>query len=180
VVPPAAAVASVSQFFDVVHLERIRLHTSYPEIVDYVGELLGRVPLRDGCDLCIDDTGVGRAVSDIFDKAGLYPQRICITAGNEVVNAGSRRWAVPKGILVSTLDAKLHCGELRFAKELTEAGALADELRDFQRSVTAAGRSTFNARSGKHDDLVLAVAIACWWTQERSRHQVYTGTINVY
>ena len=33
---------------------------------------------------------------------------------------------------------------------------------DFRVEFTAAGHLTFNARSGKHDDLVLALAIAVW------------------
>jgi hypothetical protein len=51
-------------------------------------------------------------------------------------------------------------GELRFAAELGEAHALHEELRDFRRHVTSAGRATYQARTGKHDDLVLAVAMA--------------------
>ncbi|MFL5011411.1 hypothetical protein [Rhizobium sp.] len=65
--------------------------------------------------------------------------------------------------LISTVDARLHVGELRFAAELTDAGALAEELKDFRRTVSAAGRASFNARQGKHDDLILSIAIALWW-----------------
>ena len=36
------------------------------------------------------------------------------------------------------------------------------ELKDFRRHVSEAGRYSFAARSGQHDDLVLAVAIALW------------------
>ena len=36
------------------------------------------------------------------------------------------------------------------------------ELQDFRVEYTAAGQLTFNARSGKHDDLVLTLAIAVW------------------
>ena len=36
------------------------------------------------------------------------------------------------------------------------------ELQDFRVEFTAAGHLTFNARTGKHDDLVLALAIAVW------------------
>ena len=36
------------------------------------------------------------------------------------------------------------------------------QLQDFRCEFTAAGYLTFNARSGKHDDLVLALAIAVW------------------
>jgi len=39
---------------------------------------------------------------------------------------------------------------------------LVRELQDFRVEFTAAGHLTFNARSGKHDDLVLALAIAVW------------------
>ena len=36
------------------------------------------------------------------------------------------------------------------------------ELQDFRVEYSAAGHLTFNARSGKHDDLVLTLAIAVW------------------
>jgi hypothetical protein len=76
--------------------------------------------------------------------------------------AGNSRYTVSKSYLVSNLDAKLHTGELRFAKELREAPAMETELKDFRRHVSEAGRYSFEARSGAHDDLVLAVAIALW------------------
>ena len=56
----------------------------------------------------------------------------------------------------------MHCGELRFAAELLEAGALKDELIDFQRKVSNAGRFTYSARVGRHDDLILSIAIGLW------------------
>lgn len=56
----------------------------------------------------------------------------------------------------------MRLGELRFAAALSEAGAMAEELKDFQRKVSAAGRSTWEARVGKHDDLVLSVALGLW------------------
>jgi hypothetical protein len=39
---------------------------------------------------------------------------------------------------------------------------MADELKDFRRKVGAAGRYQYEARVGKHDDYVLAAAIALW------------------
>src|SRR5262249_30609404 len=50
----------------------------------------------------------------------------------------------------------------KIQKELSEAETLVRELQDFRVEFTAAGHLTFNARSGKHDDLVLALAIAAW------------------
>lgn len=54
-------------------------------------------------------------------------------------------------------------GTLRFAAELTEAGAMRDELADFRRKLSDAGRATYAARTGRHDDLVVALVIAAWW-----------------
>jgi len=74
---------------------------------------------------------------------------------------------VPKIVLVSHLDARLHTGELRFADDLSEAEAIKDELANFQRHVSAAGRATFEARSNTHDDIVLSVGLALWWALEK-------------
>lgn len=155
--------------FDVRHLERVPLGTPYPEVVQRVGDLLARTPLRQGCELVVDETGVGRAVADIFDTAGLDATRVTITAGNETTNPSPKRWHVPKGQLISIVDAMLHVGELRFSPDLTDAGALAEELKDFRRKVSDAGRATYNARTGKHDDLVLSIAIALWRATKPTR-----------
>jgi hypothetical protein len=55
-----------------------------------------------------------------------------------------------------------HAGDLKIAKSLPEAAALASELQDFRASISEAGYASFGARVGKHDDLVLALALACW------------------
>ena len=95
-------------------------------------------------------------------KHGLKPIKVTITAGNEESQNGYARFTVPKQVLVSNLDAMMHTGELRIAKELKETPALETELKDFRRHVSEAGRYSFKAREGQHDDLVLAVAIAAW------------------
>jgi hypothetical protein len=70
--------------------------------------------------------------------------------------------SVPKLILVSRLQALLHQGQLKIKRSLPEAEVLVRELQDFRVEYTANGNLTFNARQGQHDDLVLALAIACW------------------
>jgi hypothetical protein len=95
---------------EVRHLERLPLGLTYPTIVSRVGGLLGRVPLcgnenQKPAELVIDETGVGRAVGDIFNDHGLKPTRVTITAGNEVSPQGGNRWNVAKSVLISTVDA---------------------------------------------------------------------------
>lgn len=156
------------EFLDVRHLERLSLGMPYPAQVEHVMQVMSRAPLcgvgdRKPAKLIMDETGVGRAVGDIFSDAGLSPIRLTITAGAEERGVSRDRFHVAKANLISRLDAMLHIGALRFAADLPDASALKDELRDFRRKLSDAGRATYSARSGAHDDLVLAVAIAVWW-----------------
>jgi hypothetical protein len=145
--------------FQVGHLERMPLGTPYPGIVAHVGRLLGKLPARS--ELVIDVTGVGKPVFEMFTYSGISPLGVLITAG------ASETWhddicGVPKLTLVSRLQALLHQARLKIHRELAEAETLVRELQDFRVEYTAAGHLTFNARTGKHDDLVLALAIAVW------------------
>ena len=144
--------------FYVRHLERLPLQMPYPQQVQHMLNLLSRDPLTKA-KFALDYTGCGRPVADLFYAAGLRPMNILITAGNEVTSSGNDSH-VPKQFLISAMEARLHCGELRIAAALADAPALRDELKDFARKVSEAGRVTYSARSGAHDDLVLAVAIA--------------------
>ena len=148
---------------DVRHLQRFPLGTSYPVIVGKVEDMLNRPPLSGECDLVIDATGVGRPVVDLFEKRGLRPIGVTITGGNDVVHE-DRDWKVPKRDLVSSVQVGLQARTLRVARELPEAETLMNELLNFQVKITAAANDTYGAwREGTHDDLVLAVALTCWW-----------------
>jgi hypothetical protein len=153
---------------NVKHLQRLPLGLSYPSVIQTVKDLLARQPLCGYDDvkpatLVLDDTGPGRPVGDVFVESGLRPVRVCITSGEAVTPMSGNRWNVSKTVLISTVDAMLHCGTLRFAAALSDAEAMRSELKDFRRKLSDAGRSTYAARTGAHDDLVLAVAIGCWF-----------------
>jgi len=157
-----------AEYVDVRHLERLPLGMSYPATVEHVKDLLARPPLcgdvrTNTAELVIDQTGVGAAVGDIFVEAGLKPIRVTITAGNDAICSKRGCWHVPKTVLISTVDAMLHTGTLRIAARLNDAEAMRSELLDFRRKLSDAGRATYAARTGSHDDLVLAVSIGAWW-----------------
>lgn len=148
--------------YEVQHLERLRLGMPYPAQVDHLEALLCRSPLnRMAPRVLVDYTGVGRPVFDMF--AGRHALRraqgIVITGGRDTTCHGPG-WSVPKGELVSKLQALLHAGELRIAATLPDAPVLLRELQDFRVRFTESGHATFNAREGAHDDLVLALALA--------------------
>jgi hypothetical protein len=145
--------------FQVGHLERLPLGMAYPTIVAHVGQLLGKLPAK--AELIIDATGVGKPVFDLFVYAGIAPLGVMITAGTAETRSG-QICGVPKLTLISRVQALLHEGKLKILRELPEAETLVRELEDYRIEYTASGHLTFNARAGKHDDLVLALAIACW------------------
>src|SRR5262245_49472466 len=89
---------------DVRHLERLPLGMSYPAQVQRVADLLARPPLNARTKLIIDETGVGRPLGDLMDRAGLRPNRVTITAGFEAAQHDACSWHVPKGLLISGLD----------------------------------------------------------------------------
>ena len=57
--------------FQVVHLERLLLHTPYPGVVSHCINMISRPPLRGRCELTIDFTGVGRAIYEMFVGRGV-------------------------------------------------------------------------------------------------------------
>jgi hypothetical protein len=160
--------------FAVRHLERLPLGTSYPGVIAHVSHLMMRLPLeRRNCRLVLDRTGVGRPISDIFVQAGLDPIAVTITGGEGIgsrIDEDRSGYHVSRLALVSRLQALLHAGELKIVRSLSEADALANELMSFRASISEAGHTSFGARVGAHDDLVLALAIALWWLTRPVNH----------
>jgi len=149
--------------FELRHLERLPLETTYPAQVEYVASLMAREPLARNGELVIDQTGVGRPIFDLFASAGLRPIGVSITGGESESCVSSTEWHVSKLRLVSRLQVLLHSEDLKIAAKLPDAAALVNELQNFKTTFTTAGNALFAARSGKHNDLVLSLAIAAWW-----------------
>ncbi len=152
--------------YHVGHLERYPLGTRYPAIVTHVRDLLRTGPLLAGdTKLVLDHTGVGRAVGDLFDGASARPVKVTITGGDEVIRDNDYPVKVPKRDLISTLDVLFHSERLKIAEGLEEAPILVNELLNFRRKVNLkTAHDSYEAwRESVHDDLVLAVALACWY-----------------
>ncbi len=161
--------SAVEKHLHLRHLERCPIGTSYPQVVEKVAKLMATPPLDGNCILVIDATGVGRAVVDMFRKAYLRPVAVTITAGNKVTRDGTE-FGVPKRDLIGVLEASLQTGRFKVARELPEAKTLMDEMLNFKRKVSLAGRDTYEAwREGTHDDLVLAAALAEWYAERHVR-----------
>ena len=78
---------------------------------------------------------------------------------------------MPKQDLIAGVQVLLERGELRIAEDLRETGALVQELVDVRMSAPGAGRVRLGADGyGEHDDLVIALALACWRGKRRKEN----------
>lgn len=149
--------------YDVRYLKRWPLGTPYTDIVDEVRDVCKRnLP---GAPLVVDRTGVGRAVVDLFRRSGICRSLIAVTiTGGHAATKDADGWHVPKKDLVGVMQSLLQTKRIDVAKGLADAPILRKELGNFKVKITTAANETFGAwREGQHDDLVLAVALACWY-----------------
>jgi hypothetical protein len=70
-----------------------------------------------------------------------------------------RRWTLSKPELIETIAAELGNNSLRIAR-VGDWEILQGELATMERTVRASGSAAYSAPSGKHDDLVMALALA--------------------
>jgi hypothetical protein len=149
--------------FNCRHLWRVR-EIPYPDVVEQVLELIQAPEMTGKVDLVVDYTGCGRAVVDLFRRAGLRPIAVTIHGGDAVTRDGES-YRVPKRDLVGAVTTLMQSGRLRFAAKHELTPVLREELQNFKVRIDAVtAHDSYSAwREGQHDDLVLAVAIAAWW-----------------
>ena len=148
----------------VVHVERLALGTPYAAVVARVREMVQSDALRGNCSLTVDATGVGNPVVEML-RAGKLGCEICAVTitGGERANSHSGGWNVPKRDLMAEVQVLLEREELRIAKDLRGLRMLLRELMDVQERLKSNGGTRLGADGhGEHDDLAIALALACW------------------
>jgi hypothetical protein len=151
----------------VVHLARFQIGIDYTRIVEEVRKLLLTPELRGRARLIVDATGVGVAVFDLLVKAQLSPIGVTITAGHEAKINDTGGFHVPKKDLIARLQVLLEQSRLKVARSLPEAEILTEEMLAFGSRTTDSGNEVFgNFKAGSHDDLVLAICVATWYSEQ--------------
>jgi phage FluMu gp28-like protein len=150
------------------HLERVALGTPYTAVVERIREI---VQGPGQWAVVVDGTGLGEPVVDALRRAGLGCEitAVTITGGDRESRRGSV-CSVPKQDLIAGVQMAMEQGELRVAKGLAEAGALLKELLNVRITAgLAVGKVRIGADGyGEHDDLVIAMALACWRARQRT------------
>jgi hypothetical protein len=153
------------------HLQRFELGTKYTDIVRSVRGLLSREPFRRRLlytRLLVDRTGVGASVVDSFYERGVRPISVTIHGGSTITEEPTDiSCRVPKRDLVAAVQVLLQNGRLKIAPELELAPVLKKELLNFRVKIDPrTAHDTYEHwREGDHDDLVLATALACWFSE---------------
>jgi hypothetical protein len=150
------------------HLERVPLGTPYPEVVERVVKVTQWPESAGRCRLAVDGTGVGRPVVDLLRRArpGCAVLAVNITSGLKQTEEGGY-YGVPKRDLILGLQVLLQRKALRIAAGMEFGRDLVREMAAMQVKITTSGNEQYGAwREGTHDDLVFAVALACWNAQD--------------
>lgn len=167
---------SVPTPYNLRHVQRFPLRVAYTDIVKYVAGFLSLPQLTGQSILLLDATGVGAPVVDIFKEkfkqlsipVKLHP--ITITGGKRVGHDAKdpRHFYVPKRDLATAVKVMLDGFRLRIDQALPQRKLLQRELENFKVKITTAANDTYEAwREGDHDDLVLAIAMACWFVNRK-------------
>lgn len=148
-------------------MERLPLGTSYPGVVDRViavhAGAAARQPLEQRSpELLLDATGLGQPVVDLVRQRKVKVTPVYLTGGDSATKVGDA-WRIAKSALVSRLQVLFQDERVRFGSRDPLAEAMVDELLNFEIKVSEGGQDTYGAfKTGAHDDLVVALGLACW------------------
>lgn len=161
---PVAWMPPVRKELRVRYLERMKLGTPYTEVVDRVKEILAHPQLGTRKRFIVDATGVGAPVVDLLKRAKLGCSVIPVTiTSGEQARCENSHWYVPKRDLMTGLLLLLEQQELKIVRGVPQEEQLLKELMDIELSHRPGGKVRMGAEgAGRHDDLVIAVALACW------------------
>jgi hypothetical protein len=158
--------------YDLRHIERLKLNTPYPGVAQRAQILIAMTARHGHTQLVMDLTGVGAPVFDLLHAAGVRPVAITITGGNSI--SGIREHLhVPKRVLIGTLAALFGAGRLKIGSEIPLAAELIEELLNLQVKINRRTRQESYGAKGrrKHDDLVLALALAAFYAERSDQEQ---------
>jgi hypothetical protein len=143
------------------HLERMELGTSYVKVAQRVCEIMQNPKMSGQSRLVVDATGVGAPVMDLLRNAGVGGRTTAVTiTGGEQAHGSNERWSVPKRDLLMGLEVLMESGDLVISRHLSDADRLLSELAGMRLSAAGSGKAL--ADGPEHDDLALALALACW------------------
>ena len=163
---PADHSASTSQpnpiAYHVGHLKRFKLGTDTPEIISFVSNLMMTKSLRGQTGLIVDASGIGLPIVKEMRRCGLNPVPVTITAsGRLTLNR------VAKRDLMSALRLRFERGQIRIPASIKLRDELLEEFNNFTVEFSHKGNPIFSSPAGAHNDLIIALALAVHFFENR-------------
>jgi hypothetical protein len=155
------------------YMERLDIGTDYVVLRDKVAEICGWKELLGESRLVVDVGNAGDALWEDWERMRLRPVGIRIKPAGEATSSPSG-YNVAKVDLVGILMRVFSSKRIRFAsfdeKKHPESARLKKvmikELTDFRMKHTPRGNATYEARSGEHDDMTMALAVVLWYMEK--------------
>jgi hypothetical protein len=141
---------------------RLKIGIDWSDIVDFIARLMTIPPLAEDGALWVDTSGLGQPVGAMLRERRVRFTGVMLTAGDSFTRADFDSYRCSKMYLLSNMATVLQSGELRIARGIKDLKALMQSAEDFTMRYTAAGNLTVNTGEGRHDDLLLATAIAAF------------------
>ena len=162
------------------YLERVE-GTSYPEIVERVREVVQSSTLQGQCELAVNAAGAGRHAVDLLHRAqlGCLVRPVMVTCGRRERIEGD--WShVPNRDLLIRLRNLFRAQTFKIAKDLPYSAEMRQQMPRMRVTVSFTGNEQYDAwREGDYDDLVFAVALACWAVEKTCGLETGTRTVGV-
>jgi phage FluMu gp28-like protein len=136
-------------------LKRFKLGTEYTSVLEYLKMLQMKFPIHA---LSIDRTGVGEVFMEITQNAGLH--------NAEGINLSLEK----KQDVMTTLRQVMQEGRLVYPYDRDLFNELSVEIALF----TETGKTKFSHRTGTHDDMLWALALAVYAARNQRKEIDYT------
>ena len=151
----------------VMSIARWPLGTSYPKIAHDIGETYAIFDniSPSGVKVVVDKGGPGAPVLEMQDLKKLRPTGVTITGGLHVSEREDGSLTVPKRDICSALIVAAQGGNIKVATDNELAGEFDKEIAAFGYKVNLNSGETYESQqSSVHDDMVLAAAMALWYS----------------
>ena len=164
---------SLGYAYTIIHAEQFPLGMNSFDVVERLKQRLTHPRVAGNIVTAFDTTGAG-STDVALARSGIRGEgvecvEIVITSGHKAAKKDNLTYTVPKQDLSNITAVFLETNRLRIAGGMAEKDTLLNELDNFGRSISeATGYESTGARAGRHDDLVLAVALALWFAEKHT------------
>ena len=153
-------------------VKRFPRRTETPAVITYLENLMNRPTLKGRVALIADASGMGGPIVQQMKRHGLGTIPMIITGG-----AQANGYNVPKANLVMRLKLLLEQRRLKIPMTLKLLRELVEEFTNFKMGYTPSRHATYSAASGYHDDIIIALALACNYFERRPAPMMIHATI---